>query len=80
MNLSFDEESGAPGFNAKICTRTSCINATVYPEDMQQFQDVLNQNGTGMSVALDPKDGSWIVTTAIIIFTMQTGKSEICCH
>ena len=56
---------------ATICTNVSCKQAMLHLND-----SVTRAND------MTGKDASWILTSAVIIFTMQTGKfcaSTLCC-
>ena len=59
-------------FQATICTNGTCVEATV-----ELHQAILPQNQTeNVNPVLTSKDASWILTSAVIIFTMQTGKTD----
>ena len=51
-----------------------CENSSVVSGLLELWRNQ-TAGGDGLSAGdLDPKDASWILTTALIIFTMQTGK------
>ena len=54
----------------QFCTEDNdCFNATVRVDNR-------DANETKSEIEITSKDATWILTSAIIIFTMQTGKNR----
>ena len=69
------ENITAARFNSAI---KACLEGLTRPSAGQNQAEVEGSTSGGHGIRdLDPKDASWILTSALIIFTMQTGTPSL---